>query len=105
MVTRVVKVSDAALKRALRTSKTKEAPQMRRIFFTAIVALLALIAGCYFPETIETRIVFNDNDLPTVIINYHNISSSEEEREDLKESFDEMIKDMYGDEYLVDQAE
>lgn len=78
---------------------------MKRIFLVTMIAVLALVVGCYFPETIETRIVFNPNDLPTLVINYHNISSSDEKREELKKSFDEMIGDLYGEKYLVDSAE
>jgi hypothetical protein len=77
---------------------------MKRIFLAAMVVMLALLAGCYFPETIETRIVFDDDDLPIVIIKYHNISSGAEEPDDLKESFDDLMKDMYGEKYLVDRA-
>ena len=77
---------------------------MRRALFCVTAFLLLKASGCYFPEIAETRISFQDNELPVVILKYTNISSGAEEPDELKEAFDELIDDMYGAEYLVEQA-
>ena len=69
-----------------------------------IIVLAALFASCYFPEVIETRIIFEADKSPTVMINYQNISSAEEEEQEIKESFDDLVKDFYGDDFLVEKA-
>lgn len=80
---------------------------MKRISMLLIAMLMMSLTGCYFSETIETRITLNDKASPkaTVLIEYSNISSGEANLDDVKKDFDQLIKDWQGDEYLLDRAE
>jgi hypothetical protein len=72
------------------------------------VAMLASsLTGCYFSETVETRITLGDKASPkaAVFIEYANISSGEADLDDVKKDFEQLVKDWQGDEYLLDRGE
>jgi len=80
---------------------------MKRISIFLVAMLMLSLTGCYFSETVETRITLGDKASPkaTVLIEYSNISSGEAGLDDVKKDFAELIKDWQGDQYLLDRAE
>ncbi len=80
---------------------------MKRISILLVAMFMLSLTGCYFSETVETRITLNDKASPkaTVLIEYANISSGEAKLDDVKKDFDQLIKDWQGDEYLLDRAQ
>ncbi|MFQ5769271.1 MAG: hypothetical protein ACE5HX_01955 [bacterium] len=79
---------------------------IKTILFTITLFTLLAIQGCYFSEFIETRIFLSEDNKPAkIIINYQNISSGEAKTSDVRNDFDELIKDWKGDEYLLERAE
>jgi hypothetical protein len=79
--------------------------QLRLLFVTAATLFFA---GCYFSATIVTRISLSGegaNPTASVTIEYANISSGEAKLSDVKNDFDQLIRDWQGDQYLLDRAE
>jgi hypothetical protein len=80
---------------------------MKRLSILLAVMFVLSLTGCYFSETVETRISLNDKASPkaTIFIEYANISSGEADFDDVKKDFEQLIKDWQGDEYLLDRGE
>lgn len=80
---------------------------MKRLNILPAAMLMFSLSGCYFSETIETRISLHGQVSPkaTVFIEYSNISSAEADLDDVKTDFEELLKAWQGDEYLLDRAE
>jgi hypothetical protein len=80
---------------------------MKRLNLLPVAALLLPLTGCYFSETIETRITLNDKASPkaTVSIEYSNISSGEADLKDVKKDFEELIEAWQEDGYLLERAD
>jgi len=80
---------------------------MKRFAIVVAAMLMVSLTGCYFSETVETRIVLHEKGSPqaTVLIEYGNISSGEDKLEDVKKDFAQLVKDWQGDQYLLDSAD
>lgn len=80
---------------------------MKRLSILSVAMLASSLTGCYFSETVETRITLGDKASPkaAVFIEYANISSGEADLDDVKKDFEQLVKDWQGDEYLLDRGE
>lgn len=78
---------------------------MRKIIQFSPFVFLIFILGCLTFETVEFRIVFNENSFTdgTIEVIYNNIQSSEAELNGQQKDFDELIRHYQGDQFLLDQ--
>jgi hypothetical protein len=67
---------------------------MKSLAYSIAAAMLISLAGCIWPEEIETRVHYVDKNPPQITVVWRNISSTAKDEKELKEDFDELVKDL-----------
>jgi hypothetical protein len=76
-----------------------------KVWKTLLIIPAAFLSGCYFCETVETRISLGREDKTILVVTeYTNISSGEAHLSDVKKDFESLIRDWQSDQYLLDRA-
>ena len=79
---------------------------MKKIIILAATLLFFILPGCLWYQIIEYTIHFNDDfNSGSVVIKYFNIMSSSTDTTKVREDFDELIKMVTGDGFLLDGME
>ncbi|MGH7595766.1 MAG: hypothetical protein ACREOI_05405 [bacterium] len=68
---------------------------MKSSAYLIAAILLVSLSGCIWPEEIETRVHYRDNNTPPQItITWRNLSSMAENEKELKDDFDRLVEDL-----------
>jgi len=79
---------------------------MRMFRFAFFVCPLLALIGCSYPETVDSRVQFQEKDSVALITTeYINLSSDETDPSKLKEDFDDLLHSWKDDAFIVDAAD
>lgn len=67
---------------------------MKTLAYLIAMAMLTTLAGCIWPEEIETRIHYDNNTPPQITVTWRNISSTAKNEKELKKDFDDLVEDL-----------
>lgn len=68
---------------------------MKSLTYLTAAAMLISLAGCIWPEEIETRVQYaGKNAPPQITVVWRNISSTAKDEKELKSDFEELVEDL-----------
>ncbi|MFQ5709928.1 MAG: hypothetical protein ACE5HO_20930 [bacterium] len=79
---------------------------MKALLWTSFLLGLFFLQGCVVFRFVETRVTLSpDNSPAKMVITYDDLSSDEDEIQDVRKDFEELLKGWHGDKYLVERAD
>ncbi len=68
---------------------------MKTLAYLIAMTILVTLTGCIWPEEIETRVYYSDNNAPPQItVTWRNLSSTAKNEKELRDDFDRLVEDL-----------